>query len=58
MKPVTAFYRFDKESQKWVHNHIEDGHKLLPEQPRMERSKSQKGYLTGKNNEFIAIEKL
>jgi hypothetical protein len=53
MKPVTAFDRFDKESQKWVHNHIEDGHKDKPD-IKLIPFIAEQGYLAGAKNTFIA----
>ena len=52
MKKVTAFKRLKK--GKWVHNHIEDGHKLKPD-IKLERYKFEQGYLIGKKNTFIAV---
>ena len=26
MKPITTWKRFNEDTQKWSHNHIEDGH--------------------------------
>ena len=53
MKKVTAFKRLKK--GKWVHNHIEDGHKCKPEVVDLERYKFEQGYLIGKKNTFIAV---
>ena len=53
MKKVTAFKRL--KDGKFVHNHIEDGHKLKPEVVRLERYKFQQGYLIGKTNKFITL---
>lgn len=40
MKPVTVWERWNKEKQKYEHNHIEDGH-LFGDTP-VAKSKSQK----------------
>ena len=26
MKPITTWSRFNKDTRKWMHNHIENGH--------------------------------